>query len=306
MKSYSSELRGFMPMLRETKGLFRLHSADVPGRVRSRILDAQRVEANVRELYGVELKDLEMLEVGPGQFLMQMTYFSARNRIVGIDRDVVVRGFRPIAYASMFAKNGTQRTIKTLGRKLLGVDRRYAEQLASQLNLKRLPELKVHAMDVCSMSFKDESFDFVYCRSVLHSLRDPLAALDEMVRILRPGGVAYISIHPYTNRTGCLDPRVYSSDWNALGGWPHLRPQLQNTIDKANVFLNKLRLQEWRELFCSKMAAAKFIVTPDDNTAVEAAKKLQSQGELLEYSIEELTAGEFVAVWRKPGRPANR
>jgi len=47
------------------------------------------------------------------------------------------------------------------------------------------------------------------------------------------------------------------------------------------------------------MAAAKFIVTPDDNTAVEAAKKLQSQGELLEYSIEELTAGEFVAVQAK-------
>ena len=72
------------------------------------------------------------------------------------------------------------------------------------------------------------------------------------------------------------------------------------------MFLNKLRLQEWRELFCSKMAAAKFIVTPDDNTAVEAAKKLQSQGDLLEYSIEELTAGEFVAVWRKPGRPVQR
>jgi SAM-dependent methyltransferase len=245
-----------------------------------------------------------MLEVGPGQFLMQMTYFSARNRITGIDRDVVVRGFRPLAYAKMFSTNGSRRAIKTLGRKLLGVDRKYAAQLASQLNLARLPELKVEAMDVCKMSFPPESFDFVYCRSVLHSLPDPLGALGEIVRVLRPGGVAYISIHPYTSRTGSLDPRVYSADWNGFGGWPHLRPQLQDKIDKANVFLNKLRLQEWRELFWSRMDSAKFIVTPGDKAADEAARKLQSQGELQEYSIEELTAGEFVAVWKKPVRAA--
>ena len=303
MKSYSSESHGLKQMLREAKGLFRLHSADVPGRVRSRIQDAQRVESRVRELYGVELKGLDMLEVGPGQFLMQMTYFSARNRVVGIDRDVIVRGFRPIAYASMFATNGSRRTIKTLSRKMLGVDRRYAEQLASQLNLRRLPELKVHAMDVGKMSFKDESFDFVYCRSVLHTLRDPLGALDEMVRILRPGGVAYISIQPYTSQMGCLDPRVYSTEWNELGGWLHLRPQLRDKIDKANVFLNKLRLQEWRELFSSRMESAKFIITPGEKDADAAARKIQSQGELLEYSIEELTAGEFVAVWKKPYNP---
>ncbi len=306
MKSYSSESHGLMPRIREARGLLRLHSEDVPGRVRSRIQDAQRVEASVRELCGVELENLDMLEVGPGQFLMQMTYFSARNRIVGIDRDVVVRGFRPFAYASMFATNGSRRTIKTLGRKLLGIDRRYAKQLSSQLNLKRLPELKVHAMDVCNMSFKDESFDFVYCRSVVHSLQNPQAALDEMARILRPGGVAYIALQPYTSRPGCLDSRIYLAEWNGLGGWPHLRPHLQSSIDQANVFLNKLRLQEWREMFCSSMPSVKFIVISDNEAAVEAARKLQSQGELLEYSIEELTAGEFIAVWRKQGGTVRR
>jgi hypothetical protein len=49
------------------------------------------------------------------------------------------------------------------------------------------------------------------------------------------------------------------------------------------------------------MDSAKFIVTPDDKATDAAIRELQSQGELLEYSIEELAAGEIVAVWKKPG-----
>jgi SAM-dependent methyltransferase len=299
MKSYSSESRGLPAMLRESLSLYRSHSLNIEGHVRSRIEDAKRVEVSVRQLCGIELQDLDILEVGPGQFLMQMTYFSVHNRIVGIDRDVVVRGFKPLAYASMFVSNGYHRTIKTLGRKLLGIDRKYASQLASQLNLHRLPKLNVHAMDVCKMSLASKSFDFVYCRSVLHCLRDPIAALDEIVRVLRPGGVAYISIQPYTSQDGCLDPRVFTDRWKEVACWPHLRPHLRDTIDPPNVFLNRLRLDQWRELFTSRMESTKFIVTPGRQSALEEATKLQSQGELLEYSIEELTAGELVAVWKK-------
>src|SRR5256885_12563105 len=113
----------------------------------------------------------------------------------------------------MFVTNGARRTIRTIVRKVIGVDRKSAAELAIQLNLKRLPRLTGHAMDVCNLSFEPESFDFVYSRSVLHSLRDPLSAIDQIVRILRPGGVTYISIHPYTSQTGCLDPRVFTDRW---------------------------------------------------------------------------------------------
>ena len=300
MKSYSSESRGFLLKLREAKSLLRLHNVDAPGRVRTEIEDAKHVEATVRKFFAVELKNLDMLEIGPGQLMLQMFYFSMNNRVIGIDSDVLVRGFRPFAYISMALKNGGLRTIKTLGRKLMGFDRKYGHELLRQLNLKRLPPLTLHEMDVCKMSFRNESFDFVYSRGVFHHLNNPIEAIEEVARILRPGGVVYITIHPYTSLTGCLSPDVFSQNFEQSQGWPHLRPALQGRIAGPNVFLNKLRLDDWRRLVSSRMPSAQYIVRPGDDYAVAAAQKLQAQGELLDYSLEELCAGEFDIVWRKP------
>src|SRR4029079_10089747 len=113
---------------------------------------------------------------------------------------------------------------------------------------------------------------------------NPTAAVAEIERILRPGGAAYISIQPYTSQNGCLDPRVHTDRFQEVGLWPHLRPQLKGRIDEPNVYLNKLRLKQWEELFSSRMEGAKFIVTPGYPSAPEAARRLQSQGELLDYS----------------------
>ncbi|MEA2340038.1 MAG: hypothetical protein QOG11_115, partial [Solirubrobacteraceae bacterium] len=38
------------------------------------------------------------------------------------------------------------------------------------------------------LPFRDESFDAVCCFLALHLMADPFAALDEMVRVLVPGG----------------------------------------------------------------------------------------------------------------------
>jgi len=300
MKSYSSGSLGFVGFLRETTSLYRLHSKDdISDRVRMRIEDARRVEDRVRERFGLELRDLDLLEIGPGQFLMQLTYFALRNRVVGVDRDMIVSGFKPFGYTAMLGTNGARRTLKTIGRKLMGIDRRYASELLGQLKLERLPELTLYPMDVCEMSFARDSFDFVYSRSVLHSLPHPANALDEITRVLRPGGVAYISIHPFTSQTGCLDPRIYTDQRHEVQGWPHLRPHLQGAIEKPNVYLNKLRLSDWQRLFASKMPGVEFTLSRADDSALEAAKNLHRQGELLEYSLEELLAGEFVALWKK-------
>jgi SAM-dependent methyltransferase len=46
---------------------------------------------------------------------------------------------------------------------------------------------------VLELPFEDESFDVVYANAVLFYLREPIRALVEMRRVLRPGGVAAVS-----------------------------------------------------------------------------------------------------------------
>jgi SAM-dependent methyltransferase len=262
--------------------------------------DGKRVESCVRERCGVELNGLDILEIGPGQFLAQMTYLSTRNRVVGIDLDVIVRGFHPLMYARMLRINGARRTAKTVGRKLLGIDRRFARELSRHLKVPRLPPVTVEQMDVCDMKFADESVDMVYSRSVFHHLPNPAAGIEQVARVLRPGGVVYISIHPYTSETGSCDPRIFTERRSEVRWWPHLRPQLQAGI-AANAFLNKLRLDQWRDLFQARMPGVEFDLRMRPEPELQsAARALQEKGELAGYSLTELLIGELVAIWKKP------
>jgi SAM-dependent methyltransferase len=298
--SYSSHSTGLANLMREIVGLFHIHS-NVADRVRGQIEDAKRVVARISERYGIEIRDLDVAEIGPGQFLTQLTYFAVHNRVTGVDRDVIVRGFRPGGYISMLRTNGARRLAKTLGRKALGVDREYLSTLKDQLGLQYLPPVKTHAMDVCRMSFPPGSFDFVYSRSVLHCLPDPVVAIKEIVRVMRPGGISYVTVQPYTSPTGCLDPRLHTNRRHEVEGWPHLRAGLRDGLQAPNVYLNKFRLDDWRRIFAGTMIGCDFILTPiSDPKILDSAKKLRAHGELLDYSMEELTSGELVAMWRKP------
>jgi SAM-dependent methyltransferase len=55
--------------------------------------------------------------------------------------------------------------------------------------------LEVHQGDAQQLPFADESFDIVTCQTLLIHLNDPLAALRDMVRVLKPGGVV-ICVEP--------------------------------------------------------------------------------------------------------------
>lgn len=48
------------------------------------------------------------------------------------------------------------------------------------------------AGDANRLSFPDQSFDFVLSNSVLHHLHDPLAMLNEMARVVKPGGIVLL------------------------------------------------------------------------------------------------------------------
>ena len=47
--------------------------------------------------------------------------------------------------------------------------------------------------DASSMPFEEDAFDLIYCRAAFKNFADPVGALTEMHRVLRPGGLAVIS-----------------------------------------------------------------------------------------------------------------
>ncbi len=53
--------------------------------------------------------------------------------------------------------------------------------------------VRVRAMDATRLDFQNASFDLVYSFNVFEHLNDPAATFAEIVRVLRPGGVAHIA-----------------------------------------------------------------------------------------------------------------
>jgi ubiquinone/menaquinone biosynthesis C-methylase UbiE len=99
----------------------------------------------------------DVLEVapGPGYFAIELARLGAF-RIVGLD---ISRSF--VAIATDYAQRAG-----------VVVDFRHG--------------------DVSAMPFADQSFDFVYCSAAFKNFAEPIKALDEMHRVLRPGGEALI------------------------------------------------------------------------------------------------------------------
>lgn len=57
--------------------------------------------------------------------------------------------------------------------------------------------VRFQAGDALALPFPDNSFDLVVCRHVLQAVSDPRRALEEMLRVLRPGGRAHLLSEDY-------------------------------------------------------------------------------------------------------------
>lgn len=94
---------------------------------------------------------------------------------------------------------------KSRPRSLSGIDLsdRAVEHTARRLSVMGLSS-NLQAGDAENLSFADESFDIVYSWGVLHHSPDTEKAIDEVFRVLRPGGRAKIMIYHYFSLTGYM------------------------------------------------------------------------------------------------------
>lgn len=65
--------------------------------------------------------------------------------------------------------------------------------------------------DLTQLSFADDSFDLVWCSHVLEHIPDDVAAMREMFRVLRPGGVAVVQV-PLTADVSTTDEDARVTD----------------------------------------------------------------------------------------------
>ncbi len=303
MKSYTASARGPGEFAREIVHLVRAHSRDAGAEMRALAARLSEVEELVQSSYGTTLEGLRMLDVGAGQRMLEMKYFSVKNTVVGIDRDVIVEGIDPRAYLRLLMRQGVNRTAKTIGRKSLGIDRRQTRELAKVLRVRRFPKLTVRQMDAAKMTFESDSFDFVYSFAVFQHLENPHAVVEEMRRVVKPGGVFYADFILYTGRTGAHDLRLMGGRTAEIPLWAHLRPDKSQEV-RQTAYLNRLRLPEWRSMFDERLPGCELVLKAPEREWLEPeALKLQAEGELQDYGLEELLTAKVMVVWQKPTKP---
>lgn len=80
-----------------------------------------------------------------------------------------------------------------------GLDLNFAQILAGKQrsglreNMRNMRPINFLAGDLFSLPFADNSLDLLLCCEVVEHLYTPYAAIDEMARILKPGGYAFIT-----------------------------------------------------------------------------------------------------------------
>jgi SAM-dependent methyltransferase len=300
LTSYSAS-SNLLASLGQWRSLLRHHRQGLDLRLAAVVAELREIEEEVFEHTDVRIENCRILDIGPGQRLMQMAYFAAHgNDVVGVDRDVIVHGFDLAGYWRMGRSNGLGRVAKTVGRKSLGIDRAYRKGLERGLGLGGpIPRLNVLQRNGWDTGFESESFDFVYSLRTFMHIHEPEAAVYEAARLLVPGGVAYIDLMPYTGPTGCLDIRMLGGGGEELPHWAHLRPQHRHLVQES-AHLNRLSLSEWRALIARAMPGSHLrAIQPSAAGLRPIAEKLHEEGELLDVPVDDLVTSSLRITWRK-------
>jgi ubiquinone/menaquinone biosynthesis C-methylase UbiE len=73
--------------------------------------------------------------------------------------------------------------------------------------------------NAAAMPFADASFDFIYCSAAFKNFAKPVTALDEMHRVLRPGGTALVVDLARDTPRGVIDDYIRHSGRSKIDAW---------------------------------------------------------------------------------------
>lgn len=89
--------------------------------------------------------------------------------------------------------------------------------------------------DICNLPFADESFDWILCNHVLEHIPDDTKAMQELYRVLKPGGIAILQIPLDMNRTVTFEDDSITDKkqrTEIFGQYDHVRVYGMDYFDK--------------------------------------------------------------------------
>lgn len=238
-----------------------------------------------------------ILDLGCGQNAVQSILFHADGaKVTGIDIEVPSLNMNLRSFIETAQKNGMERALKSLARTVL-FDKKFFERLAQAYDKPvSVHNLDLRVMDAKHTTFPNDHFDFIFSFWVFEHIDDIDAALREIHRILKPTGVAFIELHLFPSLSGghnleWLEPDTAPSQ--RVPPWDHLR---ENRFP-ANVYLNRLRLADYRKSFHAHLHVVDEVLNCEGEKILtkELESLLQQQG----YSRSDLLTRSVGFVCKK-------
>ena len=242
-----------------------------------------------------------VLDVGCGSNApMSVQLHSAGATVTGIDAYIGHRwglGLKPSRYTEYLHEAGPLKTLRKLAGEIV-YDRHYYSTLGQKSGL-RLTEkdLDLREGDVHSVPIPDGSVDLVHSNATWEHVSDVAAANQQVARVLKSGGLAYIEIHLFPSLSGGHDLPWIVPGKTELGDvipWQHLR----NPAWQAPVFLNRLRERDYERLFKSTRDL-EIVEWRTEYTEGHHLLTDEIRASLPGYSDEELTKRSIIVVARR-------
>lgn len=242
------------------------------------------------------LRGQRVVDFGSGQWMSNAKLFAAAGaRVLAVDPELPPA--RASGYLRLLRDAGVQRTAKTLAAATL-LRRRFDDTLEAETGLAAgKARYQRFAGSGAALPLASGTVDAVVSDNVFEHLPDVAAAADEIVRVLRPGGVVCLTIHPFTALSGGHHPETirHAGDLrpSRVPPWDHL-------LDRrfpSGVYLNGVRNRDYRTILTSRFETVAW------DEGLEGVDVLTDDilDRLPGYTREELLVGKIFFVGRSRG-----
>lgn len=259
--------------------------------------DFMRIRAVLEREWGEQARGKTILEIGCGQWRANVVLFAALgHKVIGIDPELP-----PSSLREQFAfvrEHGIQRAAKSIASDAL-FRRGFVARLLKQLATERR-ELPPTLLRVAGekLPLPDESVDAVISNNVFEHVANVPAVVKEMRRVLKPGGIAHVIIHPFAAFSGGHHLATIGHEGTlgrplAIPAWDHLRKNLH----PSGVYLNRLREADYRAAFEANLQTVEW-----HRRGPEGEQYLtpEIERELSHYTRRELLTGKLDYTGRRP------